>query len=110
MAKFKKFHYQQAYFQIEGHYCGKSLRAQIDEHNGWCNISNIDKEFVNRINEYIAPQKISIKKVKELIKRNVVKSDVWHHTGKYGMRTTYYHPVQFINFLGNNKQLNIKEL
>lgn len=70
----------------------KSKRAIEAEHNGLMNKSQMNKSFVDEVNEIIYENGKNRTVTLAEIKRHLteIQPDEWHHTSMYGNRTNYY--------------------
>lgn len=75
----------------------KSRRAVEAEHEGKRNISNMDKEFLDAVVEYlkcdydVMVKKMSLSALKKFCKE-ISPNREWHYTSMYGNKTQYYDP------------------
>lgn len=81
------------YFGGNSGYVGysKSRRAVEAEYNGLRNKSQMNREFLDEVNDILlerGAKKITLKKIKDNLAN--INADEWHHTSKYGNRTDYY--------------------
>lgn len=77
----------------------KSWNAIHAEERGLRSISNIDRQFVWKI-EDLTGKKITIKAVKDICK--LIQPAEWHHTGLYAKKTDYYSPEDVAKYINNN--------
>lgn len=67
----------------------KSKRAVEAERRGLRNKSQMNREFLEEVNELLPPERrVTLKKIKENLDN--MRYDEWHHTSKYGNKTYYY--------------------
>lgn len=67
----------------------KSKRAAEAERRGLRNKSQMNREFLEEVNELLPPERrVTLKKIKENLDN--MRYDEWHHTSKYGNKTYYY--------------------
>lgn len=67
----------------------KSKRAVEAERRGLRNKSQMNREFLEEVNELLPTERrVTLKKIKENLDN--MRYDEWHHTSKYGNKTYYY--------------------
>lgn len=71
----------------------KSKRAVAAEENGLRNASQIDKGFAEEVNKILAEEgkeSVTLQDIKRFVKEYQNMRDEWHHTSRFGNKTSYW--------------------
>lgn len=83
----------------------KSKRAVNAEERGLRNKSQMDKDFLNEVNDILlcnGEQKVTLTQIKKNLDH--IRADEWHHTSMYGNKTNYYSAETIADYFSTNKQ------